>query len=82
MSKTHEQLYEFGPFRLDAAERVLCRDSETIPLPPKVFDTLLALVERSGRVVEKDELMRVVWPGTFVSDPRFQELLGRMKFPQ
>jgi len=60
--------YEFGPFRLDAAERLLSRDGEAVPLSPKAFDLLLTLVERHGRLLEKEELMRMVWPGTFVEE--------------
>src|SRR5262249_39657540 len=49
-------------------DRVLLRESEIVPLTPKAFETLLALVERSGHVVDKDELMRAVWPDTFVEE--------------
>ena len=60
--------YEFGPFRLNAAERLLLRDGESVPLTPKAFDLLLALVEHHGRLLEKDELLKLVWPGTFVEE--------------
>lgn len=60
--------YEFGAFRIDVAERLLLRGGEVVPLTPKAFDTLLVLVERSGRLVEKDELMRRLWPDTFVEE--------------
>ncbi|MGH9752452.1 MAG: AAA-like domain-containing protein [Blastocatellia bacterium] len=60
--------YEFGPFRLDAAERLLSRGGEAVPLSPKAFDLLLALVERQGRLLEKGELMKLVWPNTFVEE--------------
>ncbi len=66
--KPSSRLYEFGPFRVDAGERVLLREGRPVPLTPKLFDTLLALVERSGHVVEKSELMETVWPGTFVEE--------------
>ena len=62
------QIYEFGRFRLDRAERTLRRGGEPVPLTPKVFGILLALVENNGRVVEKDELMRQVWPDSFVEE--------------
>ena len=62
------QFYEFGHFRVDVAERVLLREGRPVPLTPKLFDTLLALVERSGHVVEKSELMETVWPETFVEE--------------
>src|SRR5215510_11328775 len=68
MSYQPKPIYEFGPYRLDAAERLLSRDGEVVPLQPKAFDVLLALVERHGRLLEKDELMRAVWPDTVVEE--------------
>lgn len=59
---------EFGPFRLDAAKRVLWRDGRIVALPPKALDLLVALVEQGGDVVTKEELMRRVWPETFVEE--------------
>src|SRR5262245_2632254 len=63
-----KQIYEFGPYRLDAAERLLMHEGEAIQLQPKVFDLLLALVERHGRLLEKDELMKLVWPDAIVEE--------------
>lgn len=60
--------YEFDSFRLDVAERRLLRDGSPVPLAPKVFDTLLALVENSGRLLHKDELISGLWPDTFVEE--------------
>ena len=60
--------YEFGPFRLNVTERLLQRDNEIVPLTPKVFDTLLVLVENNGHVVEKNELMQQLWPDSFVEE--------------
>jgi len=62
------QLYEFGPFRLDPAERRLLRGDEIIALTPKMFDTLLALVRNSGHLLEKDELIGMLWPDSFVEE--------------
>ena len=62
------QLYEFGPFRLDPAERRLLRGDEIIALTPKTFDTLLALVRNSGHLLEKDELIGMLWPDSFVEE--------------
>jgi TolB-like protein/DNA-binding winged helix-turn-helix (wHTH) protein/tetratricopeptide (TPR) repeat protein len=62
------QIYEFGPFRLEPAERKLLRDSEIVELTPKAFDTLLLLVRNSGRLLGKDELISRVWPQTFVEE--------------
>ncbi len=62
------RLYEFGPFRLDPAERKLLRGNEIVALTPKAFDTLYLLVRNSGRVLEKDELIGMLWPDTFVEE--------------
>ena len=62
-------LYEFGHFRLCAAKRLLLKGvDEIVPLMPKAFDTLLYLVEHSGKIIEKDELMREIWPDTIVEE--------------
>jgi len=68
MSHKSNRIYEFGPYQLDARERLLQRDGVTISLTPKAFDLLLALVERHGRLVEKEELFKTVWPDTFVEE--------------
>jgi eukaryotic-like serine/threonine-protein kinase len=60
--------YEFGPFRLEIATRSLFRAGEFIPLPPKVAETLLLLVEEAGRVVTKEQLLARVWPGVVVEE--------------
>ena len=61
-------LYRFGCFQLDPAERTLTRGSEPISLTPKAFDTLCVLVENSGRLVTKDQLLDRVWPETYVEE--------------
>jgi DNA-binding winged helix-turn-helix (wHTH) protein/TolB-like protein/Tfp pilus assembly protein PilF len=68
MAWEQTRYYEFGRFRLDPTDRLLLRDQEVVPLTPKVFDTLLVLVEAEGRVVEKDDIMKRVWPDTFVEE--------------
>ncbi len=73
MAKHSKHLYEFGPFRLDPEERLLFRGTETIPLPPKAFETLLILVDRSERVVSKDDLMKSLWPDTFVEEANLSQ---------
>ena len=62
------RLYEFGPFRLDPAERKLWRSNQIVALTPKAFDTLYLLVRNSGRLLEKDDLIRMLWPDTFVEE--------------
>ena len=78
-SKQAKHFYEFGPFRLDVTERLLLRNGEPVPLPPKVFDTLLALARHSGRVVEKDELMQMVWPDTFVEENNLNQNVSALR---
>ena len=63
-----KHFYEFGSFRLDTAERLLWRNGETVPLTPKAYETLVVLVKQSGHVVGKDELMKEIWPDTFVEE--------------
>jgi TolB-like protein/DNA-binding winged helix-turn-helix (wHTH) protein/Flp pilus assembly protein TadD len=62
------ELYQFGPFQLDEPEHRLLRDGQPVQLPPKAYDLLLVLVTRSGHLVTKDELLRQVWPDTFVEE--------------
>jgi len=68
ISQQDSELYEFGPFRVDGGREVLFRDGELIPLTSKTFRVLLVLVRRSGELVSKDELMKAVWPDTFVEE--------------
>lgn len=62
------QIYQFGDYRLDEAEHRLTRDGEEVPLRPKVFDTLVALLRRAGHLVDKAELFQAVWPDTVVEE--------------
>jgi Tol biopolymer transport system component/DNA-binding winged helix-turn-helix (wHTH) protein len=68
MSSPAKHLYEFGPFRLDTAERTLLRAGLPVPLTPKAYEVLLALVRRAGHIVEKDELMKDIWADAFVEE--------------
>jgi len=68
MGNSGKQLYEFGPYRLDPEKRVLLRGHEPVPLQMKAFETLLVLVRHSEQVVLKDDLMKTVWPDTFVEE--------------
>jgi Tol biopolymer transport system component/DNA-binding winged helix-turn-helix (wHTH) protein len=61
-------LYEFGLYRLDASERQLWRGSEAVHLTPKELDTLSALVRGAGRLMSKEELLKEIWPDTFVGE--------------
>jgi DNA-binding winged helix-turn-helix (wHTH) protein/tetratricopeptide (TPR) repeat protein len=68
MDNAVKHLLEFGPFRLDPEQRLLLREQRSIPLSPKAFDLLLILVQRSGQLVLKDDLMKLLWPDTFVEE--------------
>ena len=68
MREQRRCFYKFGPFTIDATKRLLQRNKEVVPLTPKTFDTLLALVENAGKAMEKTELMRHVWPDSFVEE--------------
>lgn len=67
-SKRARHIYEFGPFQLDASEQRLLCHGKSVPLTPKALATLLVLVENSPRLVEKEELLRQLWPDTFVEE--------------
>src|SRR5215469_3895388 len=68
MSLIEKEIYEFGPFSLDPAQRVISRDGTPLSLTPKVFDTLVCLVRNQGRLLTKDELLKEIWPDTFVEE--------------
>lgn len=68
MSQPINHLYEFGAFRLNVAERLLLRQQQPVTLKPKAFDLLLTLIEQRGRLLEKEELLKLVWPDTFIEE--------------
>ena len=68
MSEPEIQGYRFGPYRIDTGERLLRRADELIPVPPKAIDTLLVLIASAGRMVDKGDLMKAIWPDTFVEE--------------
>jgi DNA-binding winged helix-turn-helix (wHTH) protein/Tfp pilus assembly protein PilF len=79
MEQTTDRVYEFGPFSLHPLRRVLLRDGGPVALTAKVFDTLLALVERRGRVVAKDELMAALWPDTAVEENNLTQHVSMLR---
>ncbi len=72
-------LYDFGPFRLDADDRQLLRNGEPVPLTPKVFDTLQVLVENHGRLVLKEDLLKTLWPDTFVAEANLTQAVFTLR---
>ncbi|HJS25039.1 MAG TPA: tetratricopeptide repeat protein [Pyrinomonadaceae bacterium] len=79
MGQQDNHSYEFGRFRLKVAERVLLREGELVPLTPKVFDILVTLVEHGGQVVAKDDLMKRVWPNTFVEEGNLTQNISLLR---
>ncbi|HKP46849.1 MAG TPA: winged helix-turn-helix domain-containing protein [Pyrinomonadaceae bacterium] len=79
MSSNSYRFYEFGPFRIDASERVLFRGNDLVPLTPKAFDLLLVLVRSEGHVVTKDDLMKSVWPDSFVEEANLSHNVYKLR---
>jgi DNA-binding winged helix-turn-helix (wHTH) protein/TolB-like protein/Tfp pilus assembly protein PilF len=71
--------YQFGAFRLDAADRLLYRQGELVALAPKALDTLLLLVANSGQVLKKDEMMKQLWPDTFVEEGTLAQYISLLR---
>ena len=79
MTLTVKSLYEFGDFSLDPQQRSLRRKGELVSLTPKAFDTLLVLLRSGGKVVTKDELMRTVWPDSFVEESNLTQTVFMLR---
>lgn len=72
-------IYEFGPYRLDATRRVLSRGGEPLALTSKAFETLLVLIVNRDRVLLKDELMKLVWPDSFVEEVNLAQNVSALR---
>src|SRR6516225_3357849 len=68
MLNNNRAIFTFGDFRLDVAEARLTRRGQAIPLSPKAFSMLVLLVERAGELVDKEEILRVLWPDSVVEE--------------
>ena len=79
MNQPAKHFYEFGPFQLDTAERLLLRDGEEVSLTPKVFDLLLVLVKNRGHIFEKDELMKAIWPDAVVEETNLTRNISTLR---
>lgn len=79
MPQQEQGLYEFEGFVLDPVRRLLARNGEPVPLPPKALATLLVLVERHGQVVEKEELFQTIWPDTFITEATLTQNIFRLR---
>ena len=79
MKAQAKRFYVFGVFRVDVTERLLFGEKGVVSLTPKAFDTLLVLVENSGHVLSKDELMEKVWPDSFVEENNLAQNISALR---
>ncbi|HEY5329508.1 MAG TPA: transcriptional regulator [Acidobacteriaceae bacterium] len=79
MTRPDNQQWEFGPFRLDGAQYLLFRDGKVVPLSRKATDVLLVLLEHHGQLVEKEVLMRRVWPDSFVEESNLAVHISQLR---
>ena len=79
MSRPDRHAYEFGPFRLSPAEGQLLREGNPVTLTPKAFEALVLLVEQQGHLIEKEELMKSLWPDTFVEEANLAHHVWRLR---
>jgi DNA-binding winged helix-turn-helix (wHTH) protein len=79
MMKSPRHCYEFGPFRLNPSERQLLREEQVMPLTPKVFDTLLLFVENNNLLLTKDEMIKRLWPDSFVEESNLAQNVSMLR---
>src|SRR5262252_2497326 len=79
MHQPSQTTYSFGDFLLDPSERLLVRTGQPVSLTPKVLDALILLVENAGRLVEKDEFMKRLWPDSFVGDDALAQNISLLR---
>lgn len=79
MTEITSRYFEFGEFQLDAHRRVLTKSGAGVHLTPRAFDLLRVMVENAGRVLEHDELLEMVWPGTFVEQGNLKKTVSALR---
>jgi DNA-binding winged helix-turn-helix (wHTH) protein/TolB-like protein/cytochrome c-type biogenesis protein CcmH/NrfG len=79
MGRQARHFYEFGPFRLEPDEGLLLRQGEVVPLPPKAFEMLVALVEENSRLLRKEELLRRIWPDSIVEEANLSHNIYKLR---
>jgi eukaryotic-like serine/threonine-protein kinase len=79
MNADPKVVYEFGPFRMDPDKQVLLRDGQLIAVTPKAFETLLVLVRRGREVVSKEELLKEIWPDSFVEEANLSQHIFKLR---
>ena len=72
-------VYEFGPFRMDPDKQVLLRDGQLIAVTPKAFETLLVLVRRGREAISKEELLKEIWPDSFVEEANLSQHIFKLR---
>src|SRR5277367_5506473 len=79
MNADAKVVYEFGPFRMDPDKQVLQRDGQLISVTPKTFEMLLVLVRRGREIVSKEELLKEVWPDSFVEESNLSQHIFKLR---
>src|SRR5271156_4402741 len=79
MNTDPKVVYEFGPFRMDPEKQVLLREGQLIAVSPKTFETLLVLVRRSREVITKEELLKEIWPDSFVEEANLSQHIFKLR---
>ena len=79
MPSRTEVLYKFGDCLVSPAEKQLLRGGKPVPIQPKVFDTLLLLLESQGRLIEKDEFLSRLWPDSSVEEVALAHCISHLR---
>jgi DNA-binding winged helix-turn-helix (wHTH) protein len=79
MNADPKAVYEFGPFRMDPYKQILLRGGQVIAVTPKAFETLLVLVRSRGEVVSKEELLKEIWPDSFVEEANLSQHIFKLR---
>src|ERR1700680_4637317 len=79
MASDPQAAYAFGQFTLVPSQKRLLCDREVVPLAPKVFDTLVLLVENQGRLIQKEELLKALWPHTVVEEQALAHNVSQLR---
>src|SRR5215467_9074638 len=79
MSRPVREIYVFGDFRLNLAEHLLTRQGQPVALAPKVFDTLVILVQNAGQLITKDDFIKQLWPGVFVEEVALAQNISQLR---
>ena len=74
-----EGIFQFGEFQIDVAARTLRREDESIALNRRAFDVLLYLIQNPGRILTRDELLKNVWPDSFVDENSLAQSISALR---